>query len=274
VTIDGLTMKRSHFWPGTANGVVIGAVHGVVVRNCTFYDLNGFGINMTTLGTNIHIERNLFVGSDAIMCVPWGVGDIVGNTFAQSRLIIGGVGPATPKLTGNIFSQTRISCGEGAAPTFTCNDSWQSTYEGICSNPTGTDNNFSADPLFCDPSSRNYGLLPGSPCLPENSPAGCGLIGALGSCDVLAVDEPANTPALSHLEVSPNPSSGEVVFSIPDVSSPRTLEIFDAQGRQVDVLRPIAGQITWNPSRDLTRGIYFARVTSPNPAVVKFVLLR
>jgi hypothetical protein len=280
VTIDGLTMKRSGHYVGGTTGVrIYSNVNGVVVRNCTFYDLNGFGIYTDTYGSNIHIERNLFFGGDDWgdpdswgVRMPAGAGEIKGNTFVNSVITFGESDLATPSFSSNIFYATEIRCRQGGDPTFICNDSWGSVYQG-CPDPTGTHNNFAADPLFCDLPSRDFRLRPGSPCLPENSPAGCGLVGAFGPCDLLAV-QPTDAPSLAHLTVSPNPSSGEVVFSLIGITNPGVLEIFDAHGRQVDVLRPLAGQITWNPSRNLTRGIYFARAMGERGNVVKFVLLR
>jgi hypothetical protein len=42
----------------------------------------------------------------------------------------------------------------------------------------GTNGNFSEDPRFCDPGNDDLTLDEYSPCAPDNSPPGCGLIGA------------------------------------------------------------------------------------------------
>ena len=271
VFIQGLTMKRSHMFFGYVHGVRADNAQNLTVRDCVFTDLGPNANGVLLYGGTALIQGNLFL-LDGPLRIPFGGGEIIGNTFVSTGIRTGDTAPATPRFSGNIFYATSVVCEDGD-PIFACNNSWQSIYTG-CPNLSGVNNNFTADPLLCDPDAGDYRLLPNSPCLPENSPVGCGLVGAYGSCAVLAVNEPSSVPSLSRLEVSPNPSSGEVVFSLPGVTSPRVLEIFDAQGRQVDVLRPMAGQITWNPSRDLTRGIYFDSITSPNPAVVKIVLLR
>ena len=269
VLIQGLTLTRSHKYPGGVHGILAEGAQNLTVKDCTFLDLQ-YGYGIISFGSNARIEGSQFLGHG--VRIASGGGEIIGNTFVNAGIRTGDTGPATPRFTRNIFYGTSVVCEEGD-PLFACTNSWQSIYDG-CPNLAGVNNNFTADPLFCDPDARDYRLLPSSPCLPENSPAGCDLIGANGPCEVLAVGEPAGVPSLSRLEVSPNPASGEVVFSIPGVTTPRTLEIFDANGRQVDVLRPMAGEITWNPGRNLTRGIYFARITSGTPGVVKFVLLR
>jgi predicted outer membrane repeat protein len=74
-----------------------------------------------------------------------------------------------------------LFCWSETDPTIAC-----SNFFGNAGGNTfcGTDGggNFSADPLFCDPSSGDFTLAADSPCLPGNHPTGwdCGLIGALG----------------------------------------------------------------------------------------------
>lgn len=63
---------------------------------------------------------------------------------------------------------------QGASVSVECCDLWPpDDPEGP---PPG---NISAAPLFCDPARGLYTLAEGSPCLPEQAPPGCGLIGAL-----------------------------------------------------------------------------------------------
>ena len=62
-----------------------------------------------------------------------------------------------------------------------CNDVWANpggNWIGM-DDPTGTDGNISADPVFCLAQMDNYYLADISPCSPAHSPEGCGLIGAL-----------------------------------------------------------------------------------------------
>ena len=69
------------------------------------------------------------------------------------------------------------------AGEFYCCDFWDNdlgVYEGWCGIAESYGNIF-ADPLFCDVSTGDVGLLPGSPCLPgAHGGYECGLIGARG----------------------------------------------------------------------------------------------
>ncbi|GJM43560.1 MAG: hypothetical protein DHS20C21_04020 [Gemmatimonadota bacterium] len=60
---------------------------------------------------------------------------------------------------------------------------------GCVSGQSSINGNFSADPLLCDADAGDYHLQWGSPCLPANSPEGCGLIGAFGfgGCNSVSV---------------------------------------------------------------------------------------
>jgi hypothetical protein len=266
-----------------SKGICAMEVSGAIERNIVRYNGASGNLQNVRVGSADPFAWNIVVDNTGSRDeVVFGAGgSIHHNTFVRISSFTPTValwgGSPSYNFYDNVIvhgSGGGLDCHLSGSNTIRCNDVWGAgqSYKGNCAGLNGVDGNFSADPLFCG--TGDYRLSAASPCLPENSPAGCGLIGALESCEVLAVHEPASVPALSRLEVSPNPSSGEVVFSIPGVTTPRTLEIFDAHGRQVDVLRPMAGEIIWNPSRGLTRGIYFARIASPNPAVVKFVLLR
>ena len=65
--------------------------------------------------------------------------------------------------------------------TLSCNDVSNNAggnYAGL-PDPTGNKGNISSDPLFCDLVALDVHLSSVSPCAAANSPAGCGLIGAL-----------------------------------------------------------------------------------------------
>ncbi len=76
-----------------------------------------------------------------------------------------------------------VFCEQLAALTLNCCDVYGNAggdWVGCIEGQNGVDGNFSADPIFCDPSNGDFTLHAGSPCLPGNHPDGydCGLIGA------------------------------------------------------------------------------------------------
>jgi Right handed beta helix region len=87
----------------------------------------------------------------------------------------------------------------GELISFECCDIWGNDPGGVggtCSDPTGTDGNFSEDPQFCDPTRGDYALCSDSPCLEGY---GCGLIGALGEGCGPSATEPATWGVLKTL---------------------------------------------------------------------------
>ncbi|MCA9726309.1 MAG: hypothetical protein KC729_01405 [Candidatus Eisenbacteria bacterium] len=66
-----------------------------------------------------------------------------------------------------------LACGSTNAD-IRCNVFYPGDVPQTCS-PAAS--NRAVDPRFCDPSSGDFHVAEGSPCLPENAPAGCGAIG-------------------------------------------------------------------------------------------------
>jgi predicted outer membrane repeat protein len=138
----------------------------------------------------------------------------------------------------------------------------------------GTAGNISADPLFCDPQGGDFTLNAASPCAPENSPAGCGLIGALPvACGMTAVAAGEATSVEPRLRIAPNPVWGAAEFALPGMGV-RVLAIFDSQGRLVDRLTTSDGRWVWAPGTTVPAGIYFANVEGAAGQSVKFIRLR
>jgi predicted outer membrane repeat protein len=138
------------------------------------------------------IEDCLFVGNHAaldggaLMDLDGG-GAIVqhctffGNHAGRDGGQIAALSGADPQISHCILAAGDGGGGaycSGASPAFTCNDVWANAggnYLG-CDDPTGTEGNISADPLFCAPEEGDFNLQCASPCAPGNNPA-CGLVG-------------------------------------------------------------------------------------------------
>jgi hypothetical protein len=143
--------------------------------------------------------------------------------------------------------------------------------------------NIFEDPLWVSPAScedaptddGNYDLQAGSPCRSENSPPGCGRIGALEDGTMAYVSDPhPNGPEGLYLEPNrPNPfaPSTRIRFGIPAAPgiSNVSLRVYDTRGRRVRTLidagrPPGVHEITWDGTddcgRDVAAGMYFCRL--------------
>jgi hypothetical protein len=81
-------------------------------------------------------------------------------------------------LTEGTYAQA-VFCGSDCSATLTCTDVHSNPagdWVGCIAGQEGTNGNISADPLLCDPSTNNFHLAAGSPCLIGP----CGQMGALG----------------------------------------------------------------------------------------------
>lgn len=145
------------------------------------------------------------------------------------------------------------------------------------------------DPLLCDPApcvsapttAGDYSLIPGSPCLPVNSPCSS-LIGASGEiCQTTGPPPEDSPPVLPGLTAYPNPFSRQltIAFSAPE-NTPTSIRIFDVRGRVVRTytLEIQEGNFTWD-GRDergtpISPGVYFIRMRAgPVERVTRAVLV-
>ncbi len=185
------TIERCRF-TGTRNGglPIIEALDSLDLLESTFTNNIWSGMLVLAFGpvrmTGCLMARNenhsgLEAQSTAI---------IEGCTFADPIGYATGV-RAQGELTvrRSIFARIRggaaITCSPGVKNDIDCNDLWDNDVDYLSCDPGPND--IAADPLFCSPAGGDYRLNAASPCAPPNSPAECGLIGALGvGCGALA----------------------------------------------------------------------------------------
>jgi hypothetical protein len=115
-----------------------------------------------------------------------------GNAAIRGDRLAGGMScfeSSRPMLENTIIAFSvegdAVRCLSGSIATLTCCDVYGNAdgdWTGCIAAQAGVNGNFSADPLFCDPSAGDFRLQSDSPCLPGNHPLGwnCGLVGALG----------------------------------------------------------------------------------------------
>ena len=170
-----------------------------------------------------------------------------------------------------IAGSTSGSAMAGALPRIIqCTDLWGNEggdWVGPIADSLYVNDNFSANPKFCNPSIGDFGLLLSSPCF--DSPA-CGQVGAYGEgCVSPWTDIPETEigPLAAGLAIRPNPFSGETTIRFaPGAAAAARLSIYDIRGREVlnTELDGSRGVATWDgndPSgKPVAPGVYFIRL--------------
>jgi len=141
-----------------------------------------------------NIVRNLLAHNASLdlgggLWLNEGSAQISSNTFYSNAAPRGGGiatgGFGSKQIANNILANSGagagVHCTAPGNAVLECNDIWEN--EGGDAVPDCVidgGRNFAADPLFCNAGAGEFSLNSRSPCLPENKPTGCGLIGAFG----------------------------------------------------------------------------------------------
>jgi hypothetical protein len=148
-------------------GLVVTEEHGYsrgVVKNNVFWNQgarNG-GIRLSAPAGDMVMSGNTFVGYDVSIFARYG---------------------HDSEVSGNIFFESPVTLSAGGGRV-SCNDFWPDSLNVASGNPRVEDNIF-RNPILCAPEIGDFSISIHSPCAPENSPAGCGLIGAREpACDI------------------------------------------------------------------------------------------
>jgi hypothetical protein len=291
VRADGpMTIERSSF-RGTQDesggAAMVSSDDSLSMTDCEIVDnLNGVGLRglIQLLDGPATFNRCLFARN--------GMGAIAALTttdiWIESSTLVDGLGPGpvvsafggTLTLRSSIIawnqSERLISCEGGVVATLDCNDWWNNPNSSGGCPPGPTD--LVADPLFCNRAGGDYTLRSESPCVPPQSPPGCGLIGAFPiGCGVTDVEE--IPPVVEQqLTVIPNPVRGMARFEVGTAPPLLKLNIFDSQGRLVQQLLGEDGRWQWIPGSSVPSGIYFARpdagLLPGASSAVKFLYIR
>jgi len=163
--------------------------------------------------------------------------------------------------------------GNESQVDISCSDVWGNAGgDAVCG--VGADN-FSADPLLCDPAAGNFHLETASPCAPGNHPGGAGTCGdaLIGAKIVGCTADIGTDPQPGHRLLQgnqPNPFADATLISFAlEAPADVRLEVIDPSGRRVALLQDgslTAGQhhISWDGNRlDGSRapsGVYFYRL--------------
>jgi hypothetical protein len=111
-----------------------------------------------------------------------------GNAASDAGGGIAAYNVAEPTIENTIISFS--TDGEAvyctSTPALVCCDMFGNEggdWVGCIADQFDVNDNFSEDPLFCNPNAGDFSIGANSPCAPENNPA-CGLVGALPvGCD-------------------------------------------------------------------------------------------
>jgi|GEM_PF-1728939 len=308
--IDGFTLTGGTSGYG---GAIYCRISSPVIRNCTFVDNVGRANEANEWhgrGGAIYLHRAspaisycTFVGNvgdslgqgGAVYCggsVPtWSHPTFDHCTFygnqaelgEGSSVYVNGFSSASLDhciLAGGI-GDGAVVCDTAAATSLACCDIYGNAggdWVGCITGQNGTNGNFSAIPMFCNPDSGDFSLADASPCAPDNSPAGCNLIGAHDvACTVTGVEENpwGGLPRAFHLaNAVPNPFNPitEIGYAIPagHGASRVTLNVYDTLGRRVRTLvdriqSAGAYAVAWDGTdRDgspAASGVYFYQIT-------------
>ncbi len=277
--VQGITLRGGYHTYG-------GAVHiqgaAPLFRNCIFEgntgEYHGGGIYVY-FHSGVEVENCTFVDNTAIFgagisCHSYSTADVSGTIIAFNH-------------TGDAIhcyfnSETILSCcdlfgNEGG--------DYVSCAEGFL----GVDGNISADPEFCDAAAGNYWLWSTSPCAPDNSPACCELIGALGvGCDDTsgAPEHGRGAPRALRLSLGTPTTAARgatIRYALPGTAAtPIRLQLYDASGRLVRTLvdgpqTPGFHELTWDGrgagGAQAGSGVYFCRLTADGRTLTRNLVL-
>ncbi len=141
--------------------------------------------------STVSLADNQFRGASPLVILPVEYAAITGNTFETgdaTPLTISSCGDTSCifDVTGNTLVGGEFGLiASGVLPTIhvTCNDFFDQSNSPTSGlpDPTGSEGNLSADPLFCADNGVDLALESESPCAPGNHPDGmdCGVIGGL-----------------------------------------------------------------------------------------------
>jgi len=304
--IEGFTIQNSNQGGGSPGniGIFINPISSYgtkIVRYCRVHN-NGHGVDVwNDFGGITYVEYNII--SDNIYD---GFDPYLGTTYLTNNTIVGNgrdgyhdwAGGGSVYIRNNIFAENgRYGIFKHRdTPVFiSYNDVWNNVqgdyYQGYSGPPTpftpypGT-GEISEDPLFVDPESGDFHLLPNSPCIDAGDPSSPydpdstrADIGALYFDQQTGIRDEYLVPSkFCLLQNYPNPFnvSTTIQYNLPKATDV-TIDIYDILGHKVETLidqQQQAGyhQVIWN-AKDKTSGVYFYRIKGGDYTETKKMIL-
>jgi predicted outer membrane repeat protein len=296
---------NSAFWGG---GGLYNQNSGPNVLDCVFEDNYsdhwGGAVHNRYADSAPNFTRCLFIANSApnggaLFNRDGTTPSFTGCTFVSNRSANGAVLNTRSSSVTNLVRGLLVFSPEGAAITWDgtgavtsfCSNVYGNTggdWTGPLAGQLAINDNFAANPVFCDRYGGDYQLSSVSPCQPANSPCGW-LVGALDvGCVLSEVQEDQNGEIPANLVLHgavPNPFNPmtTISFAVPrneDVE----VAIYGVDGRRVAVLLRemlAAGQheVVWSGrdqgGRPAASGVYFVRIKAgPEVRTGKIMLAR
>jgi len=280
-SIEGLTLTggaaNGVVWPDNTGGAMYCENSSLAISGCVFDDNSAaYGGAVTLRYSSPAITQCTFVYNSAS-----GSGAGIYSSYStlhleNSIIALSGDGEAVDGYQGSA--------------QITCSDLYGNAggdWVGWIAGKDTTGGNFSADPCFCEPFTGHVTVT--SPCAPDSSPAGCGLVGALGvGCELTEVPEADRTlPARLTLGPAvPNPFNPvtAISYAIPAGKGPErvTLTVYNCLGQRVKTLvdadqPPGFYSVVWDGTdekhRAVASGVYFYRIAWNGKSETKRMVL-
>ena len=241
-----------------------GALPEPTIRFNAVYDnhATGTGGGVTVCDADVVIENCTIDGNGA------------GSTGGGVYVTTDGIGPILPTTIVNSIVANSTSGGgvvRDAPPIATSRCDVGGNAGGNYVNCAPGIDDFSLDPLYCDPAGRDLELRDDSPCLPDNNSWGV-LVGAYGAggCGTSVGGEQTADRAFRLHPPFPNPSGGTAVlsYSLSQPGTPVEIAVFSVDGRLVKELRSLPGtagehRVAWDGTDDtghpVASGVYLVR---------------
>lgn len=160
---------------GSSASICINVYNGsnFIIRNNTLHDYAGTGHVIRTQGSDLHVSNNLFFKNIGISCIwQWGLGgytEIYNNTLDSNY---GGIAGFYGDVHNNVITNSEeygINLDNSSFGTVDYNNVYNCNINYYYPESIGN-NNTSTDPLYVDPSIKDYNLQTGSPCIDAGNP--------------------------------------------------------------------------------------------------------
>jgi hypothetical protein len=209
IEVIGLRLERCRFLDNEATvegggahlGTWIGVTTPILLDRCRWEEnvSDGDGAGLWIDTSRVHLRDSVFRanrsaglgGGFHVEGVAYN-STVEGCTFHANQAVGGGSAMFVDGTNSLVVRRSILSGGIGARAfvcdpgeddiEVSCTNLWGNAggdWDGCLAAFLGHDGNFSADPRYCDPGDGNLSLQSDSPCGPDLSPTGCGLVGAL-----------------------------------------------------------------------------------------------